>query len=101
MLVHFVTDEPTKIPAIRALLEPQHVVEPRVLGVGDRQIVSSGVLMIDADLRKAAPVEQIKRVLQDLRCVSESCSSFGPTSTTWFHRRLHSARPPWFVVQEK
>jgi len=71
MLVHFVTDEATKIPAIRALLEPQHVVEPRLLGAGDRQIVSSGVLMIDADLRRAAPVEQIKLVLQDLRCVSE------------------------------
>jgi putative nucleotidyltransferase with HDIG domain len=27
--------------------------------------------MVDADLRKAAPVEQIKRILQDLRCVSE------------------------------
>jgi hypothetical protein len=71
MLVHFVTDEPTKIPAIRATLEPQHVVEPRLLGVGGRQIVSSGVLMVDADLRRAAPVEQIKLALQDLRCVSE------------------------------
>lgn len=27
--------------------------------------------MVDADLRKPAPVEQIKRVLKDLRCVSE------------------------------
>jgi putative nucleotidyltransferase with HDIG domain len=71
MLVHFITDEPTKIPAIRAMLEPQHEVEPQLLGVGDKQIISSGVLMVDADLRRAAPVEQIKIVLQDLRCVSE------------------------------
>jgi putative nucleotidyltransferase with HDIG domain len=71
MLVHFVTDEPTKIPAIRAMLEPQHEVAFQLLGAGDRQAISNGVLMIDADLRKAAPVEQIKRMLRDLRSVSE------------------------------
>lgn len=71
MLVHFVTDEPAKIPAIRAMLEPQHDVQPQLLGTGDAKVGSSGVLMIDADLRKPAPVEQIKRVLQDLRCASE------------------------------
>jgi putative nucleotidyltransferase with HDIG domain len=71
MLVHFVTDEPTKIPAIRAMLEPQHVVEPRLLGFSDKKIISNGVLMVDADLRRTAPVEEIKLVLQDLRCVSE------------------------------
>jgi putative nucleotidyltransferase with HDIG domain len=71
MLVHFVTDEPGKIPAIRAMLEPQHDVEPRILGVGDTPVISNGVLMVDADLRKAAPVEQIKLVLQGLRSVSE------------------------------
>ena len=71
MLVHFVTDEPTKIAAVRALLEPQHVVEPRLLGAGETRVISNGVLMVDADLRRAAPVEQIKHVLQDLRCVSE------------------------------
>ena len=71
MLVHFVTDEPTKIPAIRAMLEPQHEVEFLLLGAGDKQAITNGVLMIDADLRKAAPVEQIKRVLRDLRSVSE------------------------------
>ena len=31
MLVYFVTDEPTKLPAIRAMLEPQHAVVPWVL----------------------------------------------------------------------
>jgi HD-GYP domain-containing protein (c-di-GMP phosphodiesterase class II) len=71
MLVHFVTDEPTKIPAIRAMLEPQYVVEPRLLGIGDKKIISNGVLMVDTDLRRAAGVEQIKLLLQDLRCVSE------------------------------
>jgi len=32
MLVHFVTDEPTKIPAIRAMLEPRYHVVPQLLG---------------------------------------------------------------------
>jgi len=71
MLVHFVTDEPTKIPAIRAMLEPQYRVESRLLGKGNTKISSDAVLMVDADLRKAAPVEQLKLVLQDLLGVSE------------------------------
>src|SRR5436309_6752275 len=71
MLVHFVTDEPTKIPAIRAMLEPQHCVESQLLGAGKTKISSDGVLMVDADLRQAAPVEQLKLVLKDLRSVSE------------------------------
>ncbi|MBR1272525.1 HD domain-containing protein [Bradyrhizobium sp. AUGA SZCCT0222] len=71
MLVHFVTDEPTKIPAIRAMLEPQYDVQSQLLGTGNARISSGGVLMVDADLRKPVPVEQIKRVLQDLRCASE------------------------------
>lgn len=71
MLVHFVTDEPAKIPAIRAMLEPQYDVESQLLGHGNPKISPNGVLMVDADLRKAAPVEQIKHVLRDLHCVSE------------------------------
>ena len=71
MLVHFVTDEPGKIPAIRAMLEPQHDVQSQLLGTTNAKVSSSGVLMVDADLRKAVPVEQIKHVLQDLQCVSE------------------------------
>jgi HD-GYP domain-containing protein (c-di-GMP phosphodiesterase class II) len=71
MFVHFVTDEPTKIPAIRAMLEPRYHVVPRMLGGGDTQIGSNGVLMVDADLRKAVRVEQIKLVLQNLSCIPE------------------------------
>jgi putative nucleotidyltransferase with HDIG domain len=71
MRVHFVTDEPTKIPAIRAMLEPRHHVVPQLLGGGDTQISSNGVLMVDADLRKIARVEQIRLVLQELNCISE------------------------------
>jgi HD-GYP domain-containing protein (c-di-GMP phosphodiesterase class II) len=71
MFVHFVTDEPGKIPAIRAMLEPRYHVVPRMLGGGDTQIGSTGVLMVDADLRKAVRVEQIKLVLQNLGCVAE------------------------------
>jgi putative nucleotidyltransferase with HDIG domain len=71
MLVHFVTDAPNKIPAIRAMLEPQHAVESRVLGTADQQALSNGVLLVDADLRKAAPVQQLKAIMGDLQGVSE------------------------------
>ena len=71
MLVHFVTDEPAKIPAIRAMLEPEHEVAPQLLGAGNGRIDPNGVLMVDADLRKAVPVEHLKLVLQDLSRVSE------------------------------
>jgi putative nucleotidyltransferase with HDIG domain len=71
MLVHFVTDEPTKIPAIRAMLEPHHHVVPRLLGSAETQSCSNGVLMVDADLREADRVEQIKLVLRDLRSITE------------------------------
>ena len=71
MLVHFVTDEPNKIPAIRAMLEPEHAVESHMLGATDGQALSNGVLVVDADLRKAVPVEQVKVVLRDLGGVSE------------------------------
>ena len=71
MLVHFVTDEPTKIPAIRAMLEPRHAVHSHVLGDADEQAFSNGVLLVDADLRKAVPVVQLKAILRDLRFVSE------------------------------
>jgi putative nucleotidyltransferase with HDIG domain len=71
MLVHFVTDEPTKLPAVLAMLQPQHAIECHLLGVTDKRIISNGVLMVDVDLRKTAPVEQIKIILQDMRCISE------------------------------
>jgi putative nucleotidyltransferase with HDIG domain len=71
MLVHFVTDEPNKIPAIRAMLEPQHAVASHVLGSSDQQAVSDGVLVVDADLRKAVPVEQLKLMLQELQHAPE------------------------------
>jgi putative nucleotidyltransferase with HDIG domain len=71
MLVHFVTDEPNKIPAIRAMLEPRYHIVPRLLGGGDAQVVSNGVLMVDADLRKIARVEQIRLVLRELSCIPE------------------------------
>ena len=71
MLVHFVTDAPNKIPAIRAMLEPQHAVQSCVLGGADQHAFSNGVLVVDADLRQAAPVEQLKTIMRDLQRVSE------------------------------
>jgi len=67
MLVHFVTDQTSKIPAIRLVLEPRHQLVPRLLGSDDTPVDSSGVLMVDADLRDAVRVEQIRGVVQDLK----------------------------------
>jgi putative nucleotidyltransferase with HDIG domain len=41
------------------------------LGGSDAQVVSNGVLMVDADLRKMARVEQIRLVLRELSCIPE------------------------------
>jgi len=71
MLVHFITDEPTKIPAIRAMLEPQYHIVPQLLGGGDTQISSNAVLMVDADLRERVRVEQIRLILQELSFIHE------------------------------
>lgn len=71
MLVYFVTDEPTKLPAVRAMLEPQHAVLPWVLGGDGTGIRSHGVLMVDIDLRQGARVDQLKFVLQDLSEIPE------------------------------
>ena len=71
MLVYFVTDEPTKLPAVRALLEPQHAVMPWVLGGDGTGIRSHGVLMVDIDLRQMSRVDQLKFALKDLSEIPE------------------------------
>lgn len=70
MLVCYLTDEPGKIPAIRAMLEPHHHVVPRVLGDGGAS-GTGRVLMVDADLREAVRVEQIKQALSEPHTVTE------------------------------
>ena len=70
MLVCYLTDEPGKIPAIRAALEPRFPIVPRVLGQ-EPIFAPSGVLMVDADLREGERVEQIKHVMSDLNAISE------------------------------
>jgi hypothetical protein len=94
MLVHFVTDEPTKIPALRAMLEPQYHVAPQLLGSGNMHFNPTSVLMVDADLREAARVEQIKLILRDQSCISEKLFVVQSHLTTWLRRRLRSERPP-------
>ena len=71
MLVYFVTDEPTKLPAIRAMLEPQHAVVPWVLDGDGTGIRSHGVLMVDIDLRQMARVDQVRFIMQELSGVPE------------------------------
>jgi len=66
MLVHFVTDEPAKIPAIRAMLEPEHRVAPQLLGAGDTQVSPNSVLIVDADL----PQDGSRRPDQACLCAS-------------------------------
>ena len=71
MLVYFVTDEPTKLPAIRAMLEPQHAVVPWVLGGDGTGIRSHGVLMVDIDLRQMTRVDQARFILEQLAIIPE------------------------------
>jgi putative nucleotidyltransferase with HDIG domain len=71
MLVHFVTDEPSKLAAIRAMLEPRFSVAPQLLGDGNTSGGSDGVLMVDADLRQMVRVEQIRLVLRKLSGITE------------------------------
>ena len=71
MLVQFITDELTKMPAIRAMLEPRYRVATQLLGESDTQFSPDGVLMVDVDLRKAVRVEQIRLVLQQRSCIAE------------------------------
>jgi putative nucleotidyltransferase with HDIG domain len=70
MLVCYITDEPSKIPAIRAVLEPHHRIVPRLLG-DKTSFGLDGVLMVDADLRVMARVEQIKETLSELNAITE------------------------------
>jgi putative nucleotidyltransferase with HDIG domain len=70
MLVCYLTDEPGKIPAVRALLEPHHSVLPKLLG-DKASFDPDSVLMVDADLRVMARVEQIKETLSELDAVRE------------------------------
>jgi putative nucleotidyltransferase with HDIG domain len=71
MLVQFVTDEFSKIPAVRAMLEPRYRVAPQLLGGSETQFSSYGVLMVDVDLRKAVRVEQTRLLLQKRSCIAE------------------------------
>ena len=71
MLVYFVTDEPSKLPAIRAMLEPQFHVVPRLLGDSAAQASLHGVLMVDVDLRQMVRVEQLRLALQQLTSIPE------------------------------
>lgn len=66
MLVHFITDEPNKLPAVRAVLDPRHELVARVLGGCDAQLGSHGVFVVDVDLRQACRIEQVRLVLQPL-----------------------------------
>ena len=71
MLVYFVTDEPTKLPAIRTMLEPQHAVVPWVLGGDGTGLRSHGVLMVDIDLRQMARVDQVRFIMEQLTSIPE------------------------------
>ncbi len=71
MRVYFITDEPAKLPAIRAMLGPRYDLVPRLLGTDDIQIALHGVLMVDVDLRQMARVEQVRTALRQLGSLRE------------------------------
>jgi hypothetical protein len=65
MLVYFVSDEPAKIPTVRAMLEPQNRVALELSESGDTHINPNRLLVVDADLRRLC-VEPNSIVLQEL-----------------------------------
>ena len=71
MHVHFLTDEPSKISRMRVLLEPQHCVDPTIVGSNDIRVRHDGVVMVEADLRKPDRIELIKKDLQSLSEIRE------------------------------
>jgi len=70
MLVCYLTDEPGKIPAIHATLAPQHKVVSQLLGAPITD-AAGDALIVDADLRDALRVEQIKQSLKEFQAISE------------------------------
>jgi putative nucleotidyltransferase with HDIG domain len=71
MLVYFVTDEPAKLPAIRAMFEPHHAVVPWVLDSDGTGVRAHGVLMVDVDLRQMPRADKLKPILQELAAIPE------------------------------
>jgi len=71
MLVYFVTDEPAKLPAIRAMFEPHHAVVPWVLDGDGTGVRAHGVLMVDVDLRQMPRADKLKPILQELSAMPE------------------------------
>jgi putative nucleotidyltransferase with HDIG domain len=71
MLVYFVTDEPSKLPAIRAMFEPQHAVVPWVLDSGGTGVRAHGVLMVDVDLRQLPRADRLRPILNELAAIPE------------------------------
>ena len=71
MHIHFLTDEPNKIPKMRALLEPKHRVRPAILGRDQVEAIPEDILMVDADLRKRDRVEAIRRNVIRLSAIRE------------------------------
>ena len=93
MLVYFITDEPTKLPAVRAMLEPQYDVVPRLLGGdGSQQTSARGVLMVDVDLRQMIRVEQVRLTLHEMSSSPESCLSSIIRSPRWWRKPTRSGR---------
>jgi putative nucleotidyltransferase with HDIG domain len=71
MYVHFLTDEPNKIPRMKMLLEPEHRIEPTLLGIDGIRVRPDGIVVVDADLRRPERIEQIRMDLQILNEIRE------------------------------
>lgn len=71
MLVHFITDNPSKIPAIQAMLEPRYGVIPWRLDQAKTEVEWSGALVVEVDLRNSAIVKQVRSPLSNLGRIRE------------------------------
>jgi putative nucleotidyltransferase with HDIG domain len=70
MQIHVLADSPTKIQRIRSMLEPRHSVSSAVLGTTPPAGVTAASIVVDADLRNVANIEQIREAMPQVRGAS-------------------------------
>jgi putative nucleotidyltransferase with HDIG domain len=70
MQIHVLADSPTKVQRIRSMLEPRHTVSSAVLGATPPAGVTAASIVVDADLRNVANIEQIRAAMPKVRGAS-------------------------------
>lgn len=67
MQIHVLADSPVKIQKIRSMLEPRHTISAALLNEAPHSGVTAASVVVDADLRSVANIEQIRQALPKVR----------------------------------